>query len=466
MRAALVILAVAALVCCKKGSTTSAPDPDPPAPKQDSLLDQIPASAKAALVVRESAVGPLVTRWLADPPEMKKELSEYYGKHLGVDPTNVQGLVAYVLSVEPPSAAMLVRLPPGGALKAKKAEQHEGVDIYSIVEKIVAAQVPAGLVLGTPQGVRAAIDLSKKKQQPLGPGSPLADLLKADTPGAEFLLAADPSVAPDPSVAALVGRYGVRSVTATFDHVRRATLSVFGDKEKLTQGRVTLVQLIDTGLKKMEEMRAQAVAQPEILTATSAIVGYHSMRKMVKEVEPKLEGDRLFSSYRFPKDTSQLMFAYLGVASAVAIPAFIKYTRKSKTVEATEGLDKIMVGAKAYFQTDHYDQNGTLLPKAFPASTDWTPAKGCCGGPGNKCQPDADAWAKSPWKELHFSLSDPHYYQFRFESKGTGKDATFVAEARGDLNCNGVFSSYRFLGSVDDEFSVVAKGPIIENEIE
>jgi Tfp pilus assembly major pilin PilA len=44
-----------------------------------------------------------------------------------------------------------------------------------------------------------------------------------------------------------------------------------------------------------------------------------------------------------------------GVSAAIAIPAFIKYLRKAKTVEAIQGLDQIKAGAKAFYQADHYD---------------------------------------------------------------------------------------------------------------
>jgi hypothetical protein len=78
----------------------------------------------------------------------------------------------------------------------------------------------------------------------------------------------------------------------------------------------------------------------------------------------------------------------------------------------------------------------------------------------------ASAWERSPWRELLFALSDPHYYQFRFQSRGTGKDATFEAEARGDLNCNGVYSSFRLKGRATEDLGVEVLGPLIENETE
>jgi hypothetical protein len=159
--------------------------------------------------------------------------------------------------------------------------------------------------------------------------------------------------------------------------------------------------------------------------------------------------------------------AMMGILAAIAIPAFVKYTRKAKTVEATEGLDKLTVGAKSFFQADHYDQNGLLEPKRFPrGKTGWAPKKPCCKQPHGRCQVTAKEWQASPWRELHFALSDPHYYQFRYASAGENKIATFTIEARADLDCNGVYSSYKMFGSVDDEYGVVVKGPVIQNELE
>ncbi len=83
-----------------------------------------------------------------------------------------------------------------------------------------------------------------------------------------------------------------------------------------------------------------------------------------------------------------------------------------------------------------------------------------------KCVVDEKAWDNPTWRALHFQLSDPHYYQFRFTSSGTQTAATYTIEARGDLDCDGEYSSYKITAKVDSEFGVVATGPLIENEIE
>jgi type IV pilus assembly protein PilA len=167
-----------------------------------------------------------------------------------------------------------------------------------------------------------------------------------------------------------------------------------------------------------------------------------------------------------------IVVAIIGILAAVAIPAFIKYIRKAKTVEATEGLDKINAGAKSYFQADHYDTGGVLLPKGFPgitaAGVDPSGTTSCCSSAtmAPKCDPKDDTWTDPAWVALQFQQTDPHYYVWYFVSTGATKAALYTSTATGDLDCDGTPGKYSFYGSVDDEFGVVAKGPAVSNEIE
>jgi hypothetical protein len=436
--------------------------------KQPTLLEHIPQGAKAVLLVRQGAIVPLLQSWLGDPPEMKKELSAYLDQQLGIDVTAVEGIAVFVTSVNPPTAAALLRLPAGaGVFKGNRGGQHEGVDLFNLAGgRIMAARVSDGLLIGTPDGVRLAIDLSKKKTQALDKTGPLAAMLESDASGVEVLLGVSAELVPVPEVAAKVSQYGVRTVVFTSDQQRKLTLAVIGQADKLGEAKKLVDELMKKGLQQLEQQKAQAMQRPDVLTGAASIVGYHHAAKLAQQLEPKLNGDRLVTTYQIPSGNTQLIVAYAGIMAAVAIPSFIKYTRKSKTVESTEALDKMVVGAKMYFQADHYDQGGTMLPKQFPpASKDWVPARTCCQQ-GGKCQPDATAWGASPWRELHFQLMDPHYFQYRFVSEGVGKDARFIAEARGDLDCNGVFSNYKMIGTVDQEWGVRVQGPIVENETE
>ena len=162
-----------------------------------------------------------------------------------------------------------------------------------------------------------------------------------------------------------------------------------------------------------------------------------------------------------------IVVAIIGILAAVAIPAFVKYLRKSKTVEATEGLDKVKAGAKAYFQADHYDSNGNLLAKQFPITSTGatTPAGDVCAQTSGKWVPSTE-WKDASWVALQYQLSEPHYFKWKFTSSGTKKASVYTAQAYGDLDCDATLSTYEIRGAVDSEYGVGTKGPIVTNDID
>ena len=152
-----------------------------------------------------------------------------------------------------------------------------------------------------------------------------------------------------------------------------------------------------------------------------------------------------------------IVVAIIGVLAAVAIPAFMKYIRKSKTTEAVEGIKKIYDGARSYYLEESNQRNSvTPLAKQFPDPTGTTPAvpaAGCCGGgAGDKCDPAASIaeWKVAGWSALKFSMDDPHYYQYEYLSTGTDITSEFTARALGDLDCDGTFSTFEMVGQIDD----------------
>ncbi|HEX8950549.1 MAG TPA: DUF4190 domain-containing protein, partial [Polyangia bacterium] len=109
-----------------------------------------------------------------------------------------------------------------------------------------------------------------------------------------------------------------------------------------------------------------------------------------------------------------------GVYAAVAVPAFMKYIRRSKTVEATMNTRTL---ADAVMRLD-------AAAWSKLAESDWTPAASACGQPGDRYAADASAFSGEPWATLGFSVAEPHYYQYRLRRDAGG----FVVEARGDLD--------------------------------
>jgi prepilin-type N-terminal cleavage/methylation domain-containing protein len=146
--------------------------------------------------------------------------------------------------------------------------------------------------------------------------------------------------------------------------------------------------------------------------------------------------------------------AIVGILSAVAVPSFIKYVKKSRSTEARMHLEKLYNGARTYFyETTEAGKTMVSLQTQFPDPEVATPAVSCCtsgGGAEARCAPNLAIWEGSDtWKALKFDIPDPHYYQYEFKSKGVSITSEFTAFAYGDLDCDGIKSTFTMYGFVD-----------------
>lgn len=141
------------------------------------------------------------------------------------------------------------------------------------------------------------------------------------------------------------------------------------------------------------------------------------------------------------------MAEYLTVMGPIAKAAFTKYLRRAKTAEAMEGIDKIYKGAASYFMTPRVSSDGTVLPCEFPKSIACTPTGSPCADGNTYPAAGPETWSDPTWSALSFAQVDKHRFQYCFESSGTGADATFTVTAHGDLDCDGVLSTFKRTGA-------------------
>lgn len=159
-----------------------------------------------------------------------------------------------------------------------------------------------------------------------------------------------------------------------------------------------------------------------------------------------------------------IVVAIIGILAAVAIPAFMRYIRRSKASEATMNIRKMYDASITYFMGEQSARNGAILPRQFPVTVVSTPpVKACNGNTSQKIEPNADAWNAGTWQALSFSVEDPHYYQYGFTSAGTGSEAAFTAHGWGDLNCDDVFSTFERVGTIDDENNINGGAGLFQN---
>jgi type IV pilus assembly protein PilA len=132
--------------------------------------------------------------------------------------------------------------------------------------------------------------------------------------------------------------------------------------------------------------------------------------------------------------------AILGSVLAVGVPSFVKNLHASRLVEPVDGLERI--GARA---TALAAQKPAEF--AYPPSVDETPEQVPRGKPA--LDPPR-SWDKPTWRLLDFSFSLPHSYSFAFESHNTPGHATFYAVAHGDLDGDGLESTFEISGESKD----------------
>ena len=304
-----------------------------------------------------------------------------------------------------------------------------GVALHAFGKATAALLPGVGVLVGSETAVRDGVGAL---QHPSG----RATGLPAFDPNAGAQIVAVAAAIGDPQVSAAAQQFGAQSASLVLRNDGRWRLEIAGDATRL-QSLLRLAESVANGaLERLRQQKDQQAQRDDVVAGVSAIAGYYQIRQLWQELHPKLVGDRLVSEYQMPDvKTSGFLLPMIGIAAAVAIPAFLKYVRRSKTVEATSNLHRLDAGIAAWAEAHKR--------KPLPPSTDWTPARGCCGQPGDVCAPDAAAWNAPAWSAFAFSVDGKHNYQYRY-TRGRGRHYTI--EARGDLDCDGKFSSYKQSG--------------------
>jgi len=152
-----------------------------------------------------------------------------------------------------------------------------------------------------------------------------------------------------------------------------------------------------------------------------------------------------------------IVVAIVGVLAALAIYGVQRYIANAKTAEAKNSLGQMSKDAQSAFAREHMSASAPLDPGGSAKVSN----RLCVSGPAvptdipkaEKIQSDPAAWTDG-WKCLRFSMNEPQYYRYTYESDATDDGQTpgtkFTALAEGDLDGDTNPSSFTIEGKVTD----------------
>lgn len=155
-------------------------------------------------------------------------------------------------------------------------------------------------------------------------------------------------------------------------------------------------------------------------------------------------------------------FALAGSILAIVVPTFAREIHASRSVEPVDGLAHIGAAALSYSKE-------RTVAEAFPPSVSLTPPV----VPRGKCEADpATLWEQPTWRALEFTPASegaPHCFAFSFDSSLSPARSSFRAQAHGDLDGDGIPSTFEVTGhdvAGDPAGAALDPGMYVDSEVE
>ena len=141
-----------------------------------------------------------------------------------------------------------------------------------------------------------------------------------------------------------------------------------------------------------------------------------------------------------------IVVAVAGSVLAVSLPEFLRNLHASRLVEPIDGLKHIAARASALAASRPTAQ-------AYPPTVELTPEK---VPRGERVVDPPGTWDAPTWRALAFEQRVAHGFSFGFESQNSPHLASFRAYAHGDLDGDGILSTFEVSGQ-----SVEGQSPVV-----
>ncbi len=149
-----------------------------------------------------------------------------------------------------------------------------------------------------------------------------------------------------------------------------------------------------------------------------------------------------------------IVVAIVGVLAVLAIYGVRKYIANAKTAEARNNLGQISKDSGAAFDREKFASATVIAPGSSTAIL-----RALCATASNKVPAAAPVAAKyqstsadwqagdavTGWQCLKFTIGDPQYYSYGYTAVIA---SSYTATANGDLNGNGVLSTFTITGNI------------------
>jgi type II secretory pathway pseudopilin PulG len=146
------------------------------------------------------------------------------------------------------------------------------------------------------------------------------------------------------------------------------------------------------------------------------------------------------------------VIAIVGVLAVLSVAGTRKYIANAKRAEVMSSLGQLAKDA-----VTAYEESGANgQPRHLCASASKSVPADRAAISGKKYQSSAADWATDKDRDagfacLKFEMTMPQYYEYEYVSDAQG----FTVRAHGDLNGNGVYSTYEIHGRITDDRVVV-----------
>ncbi len=468
-------------------AAASAGAPTPSGPM--ALSDAIPAEAFAVAVVRLG--GPwLDTIKSLDPiagpgddfDALREELDGMTQTRLGVVLGEVRGASVFALDADTYAAVLdgVSGAPRGNA-------DGQGIVALEAFPGFHAVMIGRQLVIGSPRAVASALAATTDASKRLASNAKLAGWIASNTEGASAVVAIDVMRAPSKLARGLEGVDRGFAVLSS----KRFAVSIEGDPAVVAGLTTEAELLVESAVGELKQLAAMMRHSDDLLNLIGSAFLAHQVRRFERLAKPVVDGGRLSLEVPLDSEHASALVAMVGIGAAIAIPELTKSMRRSKTSEARVQLARMFDAASAYFNEELIPAAGVALIASHACPNDGrasgsagiTPplSVDCNAGPGGRCVPttgmatgsgvyDIALWTENPvWSAVHFQIEQGHafHYDFKWTNSGTGFGACqFTAQAFGDLDGDGVWSTYERTGVADHQGVNGAAGLYIDQEVE